>query len=259
MRKLLAIGLALVLAASVVSEAAQAAEPEHVHVVYAGQRLGSIAKRYNVTIEALCEANGISRRDKLHPGDKLIIPGRGGPTVAASSRVVKRASWKDYVKRPARRGYVKLLGYDKSWQGYVLGARGRLIPAARRGVSRVLSAPDKQPIHPRLIELLARVSDRFGGRPLFIVSGFRTKSWFKTSRHKLGNAVDFSVIGVPNEAVRDYLRTLPKVGVGYYPNSSFLHLDVREVATYWIDRAGPGQPPQLHAQSADGSASDADD
>lgn len=49
------------------------AEPE-VHTVAAGQRLGSIAKRYKVSIEAVCNANGISRRDKLHPGQKLLIP-----------------------------------------------------------------------------------------------------------------------------------------------------------------------------------------
>src|SRR5690606_20370892 len=47
-----------------------------VHVVYAGQRLGSIAKRYNVSIEAICQANGIRRRDPIHPGQRLEIPSR---------------------------------------------------------------------------------------------------------------------------------------------------------------------------------------
>jgi len=44
--------------------------------------------------------------------------------------------------------------------------------------------------------------------------------------------------------VRDYLRTLPGVGVGYYPNSSFLHLDVRGRSTHWVDYAGPGEAPR---------------
>ena len=33
-----------------------------------------------------------------------------------------------------------------------------------------------------------------------------------------------------------------KVGVGYYPNSSFVHLDVRkDRSAFWIDYSGPGE------------------
>lgn len=44
------------------------------HVVAKGQTLGAIANRYNVTIAALCRANGIKRKDPIHPGQKLVIP-----------------------------------------------------------------------------------------------------------------------------------------------------------------------------------------
>lgn len=44
------------------------------HVVASGQTLGKIADRYNVTIAALCEANGIQRRAPLKVGFKLRIP-----------------------------------------------------------------------------------------------------------------------------------------------------------------------------------------
>ncbi len=44
------------------------------HVVSAGQTLGRIADRYNVTIAALCEANGMQRRTRLKIGMKLRIP-----------------------------------------------------------------------------------------------------------------------------------------------------------------------------------------
>lgn len=46
------------------------------HTVYKGQTLGAIAKRYNVTIEAICNANGINRKDPIRPGQKLLIPDR---------------------------------------------------------------------------------------------------------------------------------------------------------------------------------------
>src|SRR5262249_51489289 len=88
------------------------------------------------------------------------------------------------------------------------------------------------------------VSDTFGGRPIQIVSGYRTTSYFRDSRHKTSQAVDFGVVGVPNSVVRDYLLTLEDVGVGYYPNSTFLHLDVRPHAPYWVDSAGPGEAPR---------------
>ena len=46
-----------------------------VHIVQSGQKLGSIAKRYGVTIEALCEVNNIRPTDRLRVGERLIIPG----------------------------------------------------------------------------------------------------------------------------------------------------------------------------------------
>ena len=69
--------------------------------------------------------------------------------------------------------------------------------------------------------------------------------------------------GIDNVTLRDYLRTLTSVGVGYYPNSSFVHLDVRDANTYWVDYAGPGEAPRKtnsrdhdHDQEADGDLQD---
>src|SRR5450755_4833541 len=50
------------------------AHASETHVVAAGQTLGRIADRYNVTIAALCEANGLQRRAPLKIGLKLRIP-----------------------------------------------------------------------------------------------------------------------------------------------------------------------------------------
>lgn len=125
----------------------------------------------------------------------------------------------------------------------------------------------------RLLTLMAQVSDHFGGRPLRIVSGYRTTSWVEESKHPLGRACDFVVLGVPNKVLRDYLRTLDDVGVGYYPNSTFVHLDVRGRNSYWVDYAGPGEPPRLtptavipkdpsataHMSDEPGEAKDSDD
>jgi len=45
------------------------------HVVADGQTWGKIAKRYQVSIEALCKANNMTRRDKIKAGMRLTIPG----------------------------------------------------------------------------------------------------------------------------------------------------------------------------------------
>lgn len=240
-----------------------AAQQPVVHTVQAGQRLGSIARRYNVSIEDVCTANNISRRSPIHPGDQLVIPvgglrGRGSlrASTAATDSTQRQRSEASYRRVPRRRGYVKLVGYNDSWQGRVTNSRGRLAPGARQAVSRVLAGRGRL-LDERLVRLIAQVSDHFGGRPLRVVSGYRSQSYFEDSRHRTGQAIDFSIPGVPNEVIRDYLRTLPRVGVGYYPNSSFVHLDVRAVSTYWVDYAGPGEAPRTQPRRAATSASPA--
>jgi predicted esterase len=44
------------------------------HVVTDGQTWGKIAKRYQISIAALCKANGLTRRDKIKAGQRLTIP-----------------------------------------------------------------------------------------------------------------------------------------------------------------------------------------
>ncbi len=227
------------------------------HTVYPGQRLESIAKRYKVSLEALCAANGITRRSKLHTGQVLTIPRPGDATSSddMSSRHGAR-------KLGLRRGYLELFTHSTHFHGYAVDKKGKVTPVAETEVSKLFGATTPRPeTDPRLIKLLAKVSDKFGSRPIRIVSGYRTRSFFQDSRHKLSRAVDFSIPGVDNVVLRDYLRTLPATGVGYYPNSSFVHLDVRDTPTYWVDFAGPGEAPRKtnardHDQEADGDLQD---
>lgn len=229
------------------------------HTVYSGQRLESIAKRYKVSVDALCAANGFTRRVVLHAGQELIIPRPGDslPSVDA-----KRKPGASLPHVGLRKGYLDLFTYSGRFHGYAVDKKGKVSPVAQSEVSKLFGAIGSRPAtDPKLIRLLAKVSDRFGARPIRIVSGYRTRSFFEDSRHKMSRAVDFSIPGVDNVAVRDYLRTLSSVGVGYYPNSSFVHLDVRDATTYWVDYAGPGEAPRNskahnHDQEAEGDLQD---
>ncbi len=100
-------------------------------------------------------------------------------------------------------------------------------------------------MNPRLVRMIYQVGKHYPGRRVEIVSGYRHPSVAKNphSPHMQGLACDFRIAGVKNTELRDYLRAgFQKVGVGYYPNSAFVHLDVRkDRSAFWIDYSRPGE------------------
>jgi membrane-bound lytic murein transglycosylase D len=48
-------------------------QAEQVHVVRRGESLYRIAQRYGMTVDQLCDINGLSRRTVIHPGDRLTV------------------------------------------------------------------------------------------------------------------------------------------------------------------------------------------
>lgn len=234
------------------------------HRVKPGETLDGIALHYDTSADLLASANGLKDSDVIRSGQVIVVvresetlPARldsNGASAAATSATAaaiqarterSNASWARYVKAPKTKGYVDLSTTMARFAGPALDRRGRLEPEAIRALNNLLNAGGAHPRVPeRLLYLLVRVSDTFGGRPIRIVSGYRTSSYYEDSRHKHAAAVDFSISGVPNAVVRDFIREFEDVGVGFYPNSSFVHLDVRTQSAYWVDYAGPGEPPR---------------
>jgi hypothetical protein len=97
----------------------------------------------------------------------------------------------------------------------------------------------EHPIHPRLIELVYRAVRHFRAPYVTVVSGYRSGN--ARSRHGQGRAIDLVLPGVPDRRLAAYLRPQGFVGVGIYPNSGFVHLDVRARSYFWSDASGPGQ------------------
>jgi hypothetical protein len=113
-------------------------------------------------------------------------------------------------------------------------------------------APGIRRVDPRLVERLQSMVDHFAragaANKVFVVSGYRPMS--AGSFHATGRALDFRIDGVKNEELVAYCKTLEDTGCGYYPNSSFVHVDVRDGGTghvSWIDASGPGQSPKYVA------------
>jgi hypothetical protein len=47
--------------------------------------------------------------------------------------------------------------------------------------------------------------------------------------------------GVADEDVAKFAREMGFVGVGTYPTSGFVHVDVRDRSYFWVDTSGPGR------------------
>jgi hypothetical protein len=106
-------------------------------------------------------------------------------------------------------------------------------------------APGVRLLHRGLLARVDAIAHRFPGRRISLVSGYRPQS--RGSQHQSGRALDLRVLGVGNEELVAFCKTLADTGCGYYPNSSFVHVDVRAPGTggvSWIDTSGPGEAPR---------------
>jgi murein DD-endopeptidase MepM/ murein hydrolase activator NlpD len=71
----------------------------YVHVIESGESLYTIARRYDVTAQAIIQANGFSSPDKIYVGQKIVIPGR--PDLLASKGPAKPIAGDDTSAAPA--------------------------------------------------------------------------------------------------------------------------------------------------------------
>jgi outer membrane biosynthesis protein TonB len=110
-------------------------------------------------------------------------------------------------------------------------------------------APGVKLLDKGLLTRVTAIAQRFPGRTISLVSGYRPQS--RGSLHQHGRALDLRVAGVSNEELVAFCKTLHDTGCGYYPNSSFVHVDVRDPGTgtvSWIDTSGPGEMPHYVRQ-----------
>ena len=149
------------------------------------------------------------------------------------------------VKKPPRYGPVTLyhVNHHETMAYRPYDAKGRPRRTELRRFNRFMrDARGKVGrMHPRLATLFYRIGQHYPDNRVEVVSGYRPDARNRRSPHRKGLAVDFRVGGVSNAELRDYLRqSFAKVGVGYYPNSVFVHFDVRQRSAFWIDYSGPG-------------------
>jgi uncharacterized protein YcbK (DUF882 family) len=241
------------------------------HVVQRGHTIEAIAHRYHVSAKAIVDANHLKDPAHLKLGEVLTIPGvdspkrkadkpeKGDKDKAGHDKPAHPTTTAALMPAPEPRGHfesdvVHAERLGEEFRIRVKDAHGHIPPNALAAFERMMRQGNAtHPMDPRLVALVAIVSSHFGGKKIEVVSGYRAYTptqYTPHSNHNLGRALDFRVRGVSNEALRDFCRTLRSAGCGYYPNSSFVHLDVRETKAYWVDWSHPGEPPKYDKPDA---------
>lgn len=86
-----------------------------------------------------------------------------------------------------------------------------------------------KPLANGVLVLLADIAQKWPGRVIEIISGFRAPPYGAPhSKHFIGHAIDLRVRGVKTSVVRDWVwREHKGIGVGHYSAGDFLHVDHR--------------------------------
>lgn len=172
----------------------------------------------------------IERRTLLRAGIGLAGSLAGGPAALALAAPVRRAAFNNL-----HTGETLDVAYYENG-AYVtdaLNAVNHVLRDFRTGESHV--------IEPRLLDLLTALSATLGVRAAYgVISGYRSPQTnamlheqsgqvASGSLHMLGQAIDIRVPGLSSADVRDAALRLAIGGVGYYPVSDFVHVDIGRV------------------------------
>ncbi len=211
--------------------------PQGVTYVRPGQTLSQIARDHDCSVDELRRLNRL--RGGLRAGRRLVLPGY------APEEPSRPREWGP----PPEPGVVRIRRHDEVVRVRLLDAERRVTREGLEQLAALMRQRDEDtPVipAPRLAVLLAGISDHFGGRELTLVSGRRPARGYtrETSRHVSGRATDIRVEGVGRRELWDYCRTLASTGCGYYPRSTFVHVDVRMQAGQWVDWSRPGGRPR---------------
>ncbi|MEA2752644.1 MAG: hypothetical protein QOI41_6787, partial [Myxococcales bacterium] len=115
---------------------------------------------------------------------------------------------------------------------------------------------NEHPVDPRLLDLVYRIQAHFHAHEIRIISGYRAPlgASHATSNHGKGRAMDLVVPGASDEEVAKLAREEGFAGVGIYPVSGFVHVDVRERSYFWVDTSGPGKRSRIRGILGDVAA-----
>ncbi|HEY4016665.1 MAG TPA: DUF882 domain-containing protein [Polyangiaceae bacterium] len=182
----------------------------------------------------------------LVPSVASAAPSPQHPASKHHARQARRT--KTAVPRECAKAPVEFLGGAKPSTLVLAKCDGHAAPAAIERLSELTGARGPVKLDTRLVEQLEAAVEHFRSDSaparVTLISGYRPKS--TGSYHAKGRALDFKIQGVENEALVAFCKTFADTGCGYYPNSGFVHMDVREPGAghvAWTDVSRPGEAP----------------
>jgi uncharacterized protein YcbK (DUF882 family) len=186
----------------------------------------------------------IVRRNLL----KLGIGAMASASLIAAPAFARAA---DIASTKAPTGGLRCVAMDNLHTGETMEAvyweQGDYIPDVLDAVNahlRDFRTGDVHPIDTRLLDLLDQISDRVQTKARFqVISGFRSQATnamlheqsaevAKKSLHTQGMAIDVRLPDVALEHLHNAALSICAGGVGFYPESNFVHLDVGPVRTW---------------------------
>jgi murein DD-endopeptidase MepM/ murein hydrolase activator NlpD len=133
----------------------------YIHVIESGESLYTIARRYNVTAQAIVQANGMGSPDKIFVGQKVIIPGMTGKAAPAATQVASIAPVENAItgSKTAPSPAMALVAPQKSTPA----AAGDKTAAIKNPalVDPETSAAEPVPVKPAIVEPVMSGADKF--------------------------------------------------------------------------------------------------
>jgi uncharacterized protein YcbK (DUF882 family) len=159
---------------------------------------------------------------------------------AAQAKSTRHAAPPAPGTRPA-----KLVNFYNFWTKEWL-AVDPAAPPARATIDRFLRdhfTNKPAAMEPRLVDMMLAAAASFHSDVVEVVSGFRHPKYnlilrkkghqvARDSQHTHGNAIDFFIPQVTALVLEAWARAQKLGGVGYYPESGFVHMDTGPVR-YW--------------------------
>ncbi len=128
---------------------------------------------------------------------------------------------------------ISALGDTGGFTAYDLDRVAHLLRDPRLG--------NEHPVEPRVVDAIYRIQRKFGAQEVRVISGYRTPRAGGGSNHGKGRAIDLVIPGASDESVAAFARDMGFMGVGVYPTSGFVHVDVRDRSYFWLDSSAPGK------------------
>lgn len=169
-------------------------------------------------------------------------------TMAAAAAILPRAAFGSGAIMPAAEKSLAFYNTHTTEKlKTVYWAEGNYFADSLREINYVLRDPRNNEVHDidtRLLDLLFTIGQKIEtSQPFHVISGYRsaetnaflrahTSGVAENSLHLVGKAIDIRSPGKDLRSLQKAAITLKGGGVGYYPKSDFVHVDIGRVR-YW--------------------------